>query len=357
MKRKLNVKRLILAIIILILIIVLLFVAMFFLSLRPVDKNNKDISYVVEDLVTPYEIFEDLEKNDIIRNANFLKLYTKLVGGLDLKAGTYVINDSMSSIEIFKVLSSDKYKSGKEVSLTFPEGYEMVDLIEIITESTNITKSEIENKLKDDDYINLLINKYWFLTSEITNDEIYYSLEGYLFPNTYFVNVNGSISDVFETMLDETDRVLSKYREEIENSDYTVHEIMTLASIVEKEAILDEDRSLVASVFYNRLENPERETAGLLQSCATLGYALGEWKLIYTNEDMKVDSPYNTYMYKGLPPGPGNNPGEKSIVATIWPEPSDYYYFMSDVCSSDNKTYFAKTLREHNNNINKYLTC
>ena len=103
-------------------------------------------------------------------------------------------------------------------------------------------------------------------------------------------------------------------------SKYTFHQILTMASIVEYEAILDEERPKIAGVFYNRLENPGYETVGLLQSCATLGYAIDQWKLIYSYADFQVDSPYNTYRYKGLPIGPGGMPGEPSIKAAIYPE-------------------------------------
>ena len=127
---------------------------------------------------------------------------------------------------------------------------------------------------------------------------------------------------------------------------------LTLASIVTMEVQNGDDQKMVASVFYNRLDANMK-----FQSCATLGYAIGEWKLIYSESDKQVDSPYNTYMYAGFPPGPGNNAGEESIKAAIYPAESDYYYFMADVCGESPVTHFAKTYKEHVSNVNKYLTC
>ena len=352
-RRKLNVKRLVIAIIMLIIILILFSVSLFFYMLSPVGKSKGNVEYTIESGTTPYEVFKDLEEKNIIRSELFTKLYVKLTGiNVEFKAGTYTINDSMGSIEIIKVLSGTGYSNTNDVSLTFKEGFEMVDFIEIVSSNTNITEEEIKEKLNDEEYIKSLIEKYWFITDDVLDKDIYYSLEGYLFPNTYFVNKNGTIEQVIETMLNETERVLNKYQEDIENSEYTVHELLTMASIIEKEATLDEDRPLVASVFYNRLDANMK-----FQSCATLGYAIGEWKLIYSESDKQVDSPYNTYMYAGFPPGPGNNAGEESIKAAIYPAESDYYYFMADVCGESPVTHFAKTYKEHVSNVNKYLTC
>ncbi len=352
-RKKLNVKRLVFAIIMLIIIFILFIISLFFFMLSPVGKTKSDIEYAVESGTTPYEVFKDLEEKNIIRSELFTKLYVKLTGNnVEFKAGTYTINDSMGSIEIIKVLSGTNYSSGEEVSLTFPEGFEIIDFIEIVSSNTNITEDEIKEKLKNEEYTKSLIEKYWFITEDVLDENVYYSLEGYLFPNTYFVNPDGTIEDIINAMLKETERVLNKYREDIEKSEYTVHEILTMASIIEKEATLDEDRPLVASVFYNRLEANMR-----FESCATLGYAIGEWKLTYTQADKDTDSPYNTYMYAGFPPGPGDNPGEESIKAAIYPAESNYYYFMADVCSENPKTYFSKNYSEHVSYVNKYLTC
>ena len=157
------------------------------------------------------------------------------------------------------------------------------------------------------------------------------------------------MEEITYKMLDKMDEVLSKYKNDIK--DYSIHEILTLASIVEHEAILDEDRPKIARVFLNRLD-----TGMKLQSCATLGYAINEWKLTYTNSDFAVDSLYNTYKYYGLPVGPGGMAGEESIKAVIYPDDNDYLYFLANVFDANsNKTYYSKTYSEHQQKCLIYL--
>ena len=196
-----------------------------------------------------------------------------------------------------------------------------------------------------------MIDKYWFLTDVIKKEGIRYSLEGYFFPDTYSILKESKIEDITYKMLDKMDEVLSKYKEEISNSKFNVHEILTLASIVEHEAILDSDRPMIAGVFINRLDKSMK-----LQSCATVGYAINEWKLSYNYKDLQTDSPYNTYFYAGLPIGPGNMPGELSIKAVLRPTKHDYYYFLANVNDKDSKkTYYSKTYLEHSQKCVKYL--
>ena len=157
--------------------------------------------------------------------------------------------------------------------------------------------------------------------------------------------------------LDENNKPLVNfYSEKIHSrNDYIwthpVHEILTLASIVEHEAILEEDRPKIAKVFLNRLDMGMK-----LQSCATIGYAINEWKLTYTNSDLAVDSLYNTYKYYGLPVGPGGMPSEASIKAVIYPDDNDYLYFLANVFDSNSKqTYYSKTYAEHQQKCLQYL--
>ena len=150
-------------------------------------------------------------------------------------------------------------------------------------------------------------------------------------------------------MLNKTDEILSKYKEDIK--DFSIHELLTLSSIVEHEAILDEDRPKIARVFINRLNNNMK-----LQSCATIGYAIDEWKISYTLKDLETDSFYNTYMYEGLPVGPAGMPGEKSIKAVIYPDDNNYLYFLADVYDKNStKTYYSNTYKEHQNKCLVYL--
>ena len=201
-----------------------------------------------------------------------------------------------------------------------------------------------------------MIDKYWFLTDEIKNNDIFYSLEGYLFPNTYEFFKDATIEDIISKMLNETERQLNPYKTDIEESKYSVHEILTLASIIELESpnskTLDDeddskesDRKTIAGIFVRRIE--ENDSLG---SCVTTYYA---FDIPMGSRDLKLSelndctNKYNTRCTSriGFPPGPVGNAGIKSIEATIKPNKTDYYFFLSD---KNGKIYFSKTEAEHN---------
>ena len=323
-------------------------------QVSPISKDDTEIIFEVPQGSTFSTIGSKLEEAGLIRSSTFYKIYIKIFTPSTLEAGKYKLNKNMDLHEIIKALESGSKYNPDAVMLTIPEGKNMEQIATIVSENTNISKEDFLATVNDEDLIDELIQKYWFLTDDIKNKDIRYALEGYLFPSTYELQNKDVDSEyIILKMLDQMGKVLDSYKEQIEESEYSVHELLTMASLVEYEAILDEDRPLVASVFYNRLARGQK-----LQSCATLGYALGEFKLTYTYQDMQIDSPYNTYYYKGLPIGPGCMPSKESIDAAINPATSDYYYFMANVCDPENqKTYFSKTYEEHQAKINKYLTC
>ena len=314
----------------------------FFYELSPVTKNGEEVTYEVKSGVTVNQIFEDLEEKNIIRNAMFVKIYSKIVGNINVDAGLYKISSSMSVSEIYSVLSKGGESSRETVSIVFKEGRNVRDLISILEENTTIKESDVLSILSDKTYLSKLIDKYWFLSDDILDKDIYYSLEGYLFPNTYTIYKDSSASEVLEKMLNETSRVMDKYKSKIEDSKYSVHEIMTLASIVELESV--SEREKVAGVFHNRLN-----TNMGLGSDVTTYYA---FRLGFHERDLKQDeiydckTKYNTRCpsFVGLPVGPIGNSGEESIKAVLNPEEHDYYYFIAD---KDMNTYFFKTYEEH----------
>lgn len=295
-------------------------------------------------------IADTLKQEGLIRNTFFFKLYCKLYGKNSLKAGAYRLNTHMGVEKIVEVLTKGKGINPNQISITFKEGFNMMKFIQIITSQTNIKEEDIINTLKDKEYLNSLIQDYWFLTDDILNDKIYYSLEGYLYPNTYFFDSKEiSIQDVISTMLDETKKQLSPYQEKIQQSEFNVHEVMTLASIVELEGVHSEDRKGIASVFINRID--KKMTLG---SDVTTYYgariSMGDRDL-YASEVKECNS-YNTRCasFLGLPVSPIDNPSVDSISAVLDPISSDYYYFVAD---KNKKVYFSKNINEHNNTISK----
>ena len=206
--------------------------------------------------------------------------------------------------------------------------------------------------MEDNNYINSLIDKYWFLTDEIMNEKIYYPLEGYLFPNTYaFSNKDVEVKTIIETMLDETGKQLENYKETIEKSDYSVHKWLTLASIVELEGASADDRAGVAGVFHNRIKD-----GWSLGSDVTTYYYLkiDDFSVSLTDAMglRDCDGAYNTRCtsYIGLPVGPISNPGLESLEGTINYKKHKYYYFVAD-CKG--KTYLNKDMTGHYNIISK----
>lgn len=314
-----------------------------------VSKDSFEVKITIPKESTYLSISNLLKENNLIRSESFYKIYIKIFKPNNLKAGIYTLNRNMNVKEIVDTLEGNV--KSEEITITIPEGKHIEEVAEIISSKINMSKEDILLYWQNEEVLNSLIDKYWFLTDVIKKEGIRYSLEGYFFPDTYSILKEGKIEDITYKMLDKMDEVLSKYKEEISNSKFNVHEILTLASIVEHEAILDSDRPMIAGVFINRLDKSMK-----LQSCATVGYAINEWKLSYDYSDLQTDSPYNTYFYEGLPIGPGNMPGELSIEAVLRPTKHDYYYFLANVNDKDSKkTYYSKTYSEHRQKCVKYL--
>src|SRR5699024_8005870 len=225
--------------------------------------------------------------------------------------------------------------------VTIPEGKNIEEIADIYSRHLNFSKKDFLEKVNDEEYIEELMEEYSvILTEDILQDGIRTPLEGYLFPATYeFYESDPSVEIVVEKMLEKTIEILRDFQSEILNGEYTMHEVFTFASILEKESRTDDERKMISSIFHNRLD------IGMpLQTDPTVLYALGEHKDRVLLEDLEVDSPYNTYLVNALPIGPIANFGLGSLQATLEPEESDYLYFLHDY---DGKIYYAETHDEH----------
>ena len=342
---------------ILIIILVVLVVSAFSIGfyykyqISPVSRESEKVIVEIKE-GSISSIGDTLYEHGLIRSTFIFKIYVKLNGVDSLKASTYELDKNMSLSEIIEVLEEGNAYNPDEIRITFKEGLNVRKIARLIEENTNNTYDDVLNLMDDDSYIDSLINKYWFLTDEIKNEKIYYPLEGYLFPNTYaLLNVDVDVKTIVETMLDETDKQLTKYKEQIEKSEYSVHEWLTLASIVELEGASADDRAGVAGVFVNRLND-----GWTLGSDVTTYYYLkidDFKKSLNGNKNLYTcDNAYNTRCtsFVGLPVGPISNPGVESIEGTINYKKHDYYYFVAD-CKG--KTYLNKDMTGHYNTINK----
>lgn len=311
-------------------------------NLEAVDRTD-DTKIVIEipSGSTTDNIAEILYENNLIKNTLAFKYYTEKTGRDSLlKAGSYVLSKDMDADELLKVLTKGG-SSGNTANITIIEGLTLEDAALAMSEQLGLSYDrflELMNspELFEDDFEFLKENP------DIEN------LQGYLMPDTYNVYKNSTEEDIIKILLSQFDEFYSdEIKPRMENSKLSFREVINLASIVEKEALLDSERDEVAAVFLNRLDINMK-----LQSCATVNYAHGEWKERLTYEDIAIDSPYNTYVVEGLPPTPINSPGRVSIIAVLEPADVDYLFF---VAKGDGSHYFSKDYDEHIDAANEYL--
>lgn len=321
-------------------------ISLFFIKLSGFNKD-KLVEYEVKKGISVYGVLDELDNNNVIRDSFFCKIYVKLFNVKGFQAGTYDLNRSYSSIKIINMLRNGKVNKKNELNITYKEGQSIVDLVKLITANTSNTEEDIYSLLDNEQYIDSLINKYWFLEKIIKNKDIRYPLEGYLFPDTYTILKTSDVDFIFTKLLDRMSAILTPYKTQIEQSKYSAHEIITMASIVELEGKFDSDRELISGVFYKRLRNN-----WALGSDVTSYYAaelnMSENPIIY-QWALDIKSPYNTRlsnMAGKLPIGPISSPGKASILAALNPVESEYWYFVADCRTMT--TVFNKTYGGHN---------
>ena len=341
----------ILVIIVLLVIVALSAVIWYNTSISPVGTD--EIIHVIEIQMgsNSTTIAEQLKKEGLIKSNLAFKMYVKLNNISNFQAGTYNLTKKMSVKEITEALQTGRVESKDVISITFIEGKNMRWIASKIAEQTNNTVEDVYELLQSEEYINSVIEKYWFITDEIKNKDIYYPLEGYLFPDTYeFENKDITVYHIFETLLDQMETKLEPYKEAIQKSKYSAHQILTMASIIENEAVFDKDRKDVSSVIYNRLNQNMP-----IQSDVTTYYAfkieMGERDLYQSEID--TYNPYNTrgpQMQGKLPVGPISTVGLSSIEAAVNPNKTSYLYFVAD---KNGNVYFTRTNEEHSQKINE----
>ena len=328
-----------------IIVIVILLIGLYFYGLTPLNKNNKNVEFSVTSGMSKLDIIDKLRENNLIKSKISGYIYIVLNHKLNLQAGKYELSDKMGVKEILQKINDGKIIEEKNTfNLTFIEGKRLKDYASMIAKATNTTDEEVLKVLNDEEFLKELIDKYWFITNDILNDEIYFPLEGYLFASTYEFYNNSSIKSMITKMLDGMQNVLDPLKDEIEASKYSVHDILTLASIIELEGTISNDRAGIAGVFYNRLNRGES-----LGSDVTTYYAVQKdfSEELYRSEINNCNNGYNTRGVCNvgkLPVGPICSPSLESIKAVLNPSSHDYLFFVAD---KNGKTYFTKTDSEH----------
>lgn len=306
---------------------------------EPVNPSDTtEVMFTVPAGASTTKIATLLKEGNLIKSEQGFKFLSKDLGSDGkMQAGDYMVSPAMSGEEIItKLVAGDTYI--ETVSFTIPEGFEIRHIVDLLESEGLIERDAFYLSLQNDSFDNAFL-------SEVDRS---YDLEGYLFPDTYEIKVGASEKDIIQLMLNRFERF---YTEDVKNilleRNLSLNEFVTMASIVEREAQVESERVLVASVFYNRIGKKMK-----FQSCATVQYVLGERKDVLSYDDIAIESPYNTYKYAGLTPSPIANPGEASLEATLNPADTKYLYFRRSI-KNDGSQIFSKTLREHEAAANK----
>jgi len=312
--------------------VAVVFAAVTFFSLRSVADGSRHVDFAVRSGSNLANVSTRLAEANLIHSQFFFKLYMRLTGKSGrIKFGVYDLTDGMSASKIAQVITSGKTKT---ISITIAEGLHDRQIGDLFVEKKFFSSR--------DEFLQYAARKNILDKYKIPAQ----SVEGYLFPDTYFLPQGYPKEKIIEHMIDHFfDKV--KEVKNFPTDPRRIHETVILASIVEREAKLKEERALIAAVFHNRLRDSEP-----LESCATVQYLFEKPKARLYFKDLEVDSPYNTYKVKGLPPGPIGSPGLAAINATVNPEKTDYKFF---VLKGDDAHYFSKNYKDHIAAKKKYI--
>jgi len=333
-------------------------------SLKPVDASSKDyVTVQIPEGSNVQEIGSTLEKSGLVKHGLIFSLYAKYKNYSDLKSGYYNLKKSMSTDELIQELQKGGTPEPQEpilASLTIPEGYTLEQIAQTVGQLQGEFKEPLTSeaflaKVQDETFISQLVAKYPNLLGSLPTKDggVRYRLEGYLFPATYTIKNSTTVESLIDEMVAAMDKALSPHYTTIKDKGLTVNELLSIASLVEKEGAKTEDRKTIAGVFYNRLNlgMPLQSNIAILYAEGKLGQkiSLADDAAIDTN----IDSPYNVYTHLGLMPGPVDSPSLDAIEASVNQTKSDYLYFVANV--EDGKVYFAATKEEHDQNVAEHI--
>jgi len=308
------------------------------------------MAYIDISVNTPQSSFKQIKKVEIpkgyslkkiarlLNEENLIKNYSIFITSAylrgisnKLKSGEYELSTDMTPLEIMEKLYKGEIVYYK---ITIPEGYNIKNIANLLEKNELINKEKFISLTQDREFLSSLGIKA-------------ISLEGYLFPDTYYFSKGMTEEEMINKMIESLNNLFTeKLQKRLQDLNFTIHKILTLASLIEKEVQIDSERKLVSAVFHNRLKSNM-----LLQSDPTVIYVLEDFDGNLKKQDLSYDSPYNTYLYPGLPPTPIANPGTDSIMAALYPADVDYLYFVS---KNNGEHHFSSTFKEHNEAVKKY---
>ncbi len=342
-----KVKKLVITLLGAFLLIGLCCIAFVLLNLGSVSKTSNEVNFTIAQGKSTKSVINDLYSAGIIKNKYVALFYVKTHPDIVIQAGDYVLNKNMSTPQILNELKKGIIK-GNSYELKLIPGVSIKKYMEQIAAIYNWEYKDLDAKISDKEYLQTLIDKYWFIDQSILNDDLYFSLEGYIMPNTYEFSKDVTFDKIIDKLLNQTDKVLSKYKSDIEASKYSVHELLTVASIAEKEALdnkndrVNGDRNKVTQVIYKRLDI----NMNLGMDVTSYYGVQKDMKKALSKADLNNVNSYNTRLasFIGLPVGPICNVSESSIIAALHPAKTDYVYFYADIKTG--KVYFTDNYQE-----------
>ena len=310
-------------------------IGFYFWGIAPKDTNENVVLFTIEPGTSKTTIAKNLAQAGLIKNEFALDMYL-FFNKVNIQAGEYELSSNMTPEAMLLKFSNGDVKINSS-TITLVEGKRLIDYAEDLAEKLDFSKNDFLSVANDQEFLTSLIPEYWFLSSDILNEGLYYPLEGYLFPDTYEFLNNVSPEEVIETILEHASTKLEALKEEMLANSYSVHDLFTMASIVEKEANTSAERETVAQVFYKRLS--ENWSLGS-DVTAFYGAKKEMGKDSETWDVLNNDNPYNTRLTNGkmngkLPIGPICSPSLSSINATLHPSATGYYYFVANTCNGE----------------------
>lgn len=326
-----------------------------------IDRNATQYDYVEVEIVSGMsagEVLAILYNEGLIRNETIAGLLVRFNSWGAIQVGEYHVYAGMSLNEMFAMFRGGDVTEMEFIYVIIPEGLRITGIAEIFTVNEELEldmdAEELLELWSDTEFLAELIDEYWFLTDDILNPELIHPLEGYIYPIRHEIPVDfEDVREMTRVMLDMSEHRLEVVRAEIEDHDLSIHEILTFASIIEGETQNEYDKVNVAGVFQNRLD-----IGMLLQTDVSAQYLAPERQELVTYDMLEVDSPFNTYIYLGLPVGPMNSPSINAIRAAMEPASHGYFFFISDMfgCAGEvGSKIYAVTHDEHLSNRNRYL--
>ena len=315
-------------------------VAFYMNGIGSVSSSKDKVVVVVDKGKGSSQILEVLDDAGLVKNKFAAKIFLKLNKYDHLQANTYLFSESMSLKDMYDVMENPTGEYLSSIKFTVIDGQSAQNVAQSIADILKIKKEDVLTKWRDKTYLQSLIDTYWFIDSRILNNNLMFTLEGYLYPETYFIyGEDYTIESITKLALDMMDQKLTPYKDKIKDLGWSAHEFLTFVSVVQRETLFDKDLSKIAGVFMNRLK-----INMAMQSDITVNYAWQRTGVDVSIKHTQIDSPYNTYKYRGLPVGPICNINEKSMKACLDYEKNDYYYFFA---KQDGEVIYTKTYDEH----------